>query len=118
MDQQRRLDLRRFGGVGRGAVIDDAGVELVARGDRQPVDEPAAPAEADRADLAAARGFESSLEHRDRVRRRLREVELADRVARRIFIGRSAAGQRQEVGRDRAEAGEAEPPCNILDMRR
>ena len=45
------------------------------------------------------------------------EVELADRLARRILVGRRAARRRQHVGRDGHEAFKREPPGDILDMR-
>ena len=64
VDQQRRLDLGGFRRIGRGAVIGHAGIELVAGRDRQPVDESAAPAKADRADLAAAARLGQLVEHR------------------------------------------------------
>ena len=73
-------DLGRFRRVGGGAVIDHAGVELVAGRDREAVDEAAAPAKADRADLAAAAAPSPARRASPTAAAtRLAEVELADR---------------------------------------
>ncbi len=53
MEQDRNLDLYRVGRIGGGAVESDDGVRGMTAGDRDAVDQRAAPAEADDPRLAA-----------------------------------------------------------------
>ena len=116
VDQQGARDLGRLRWRGRRAVIDDAGVELVAGGDGQPVDEAAAPTKADCADLAAAARLGKLIEYRHRVSNRIAEVELADHVARPVLVGRGAAGRRQEIDRHRPIPAQRDPPGNVAGV--
>jgi hypothetical protein len=52
LDQQRRLDLRHAGSLGRRAIERHAGVQVAAHGDREEVDRATAPAEAGHAEVA------------------------------------------------------------------
>ncbi len=116
VDRHRRLHPGCLGGVRRGAVIRDRGVELVAGGDGQPVDEAAAPAEADRPDLASTARFRELVEHRHRIVNRLRQIELADRIARGVLVRGRSSGRREHVGRDSAKTGDREAAGDVADM--
>jgi len=71
---------------------------------------------ADGSYLPAAAGFGMLVEHRNGVRDRLAEVELPDRFARRVFVGRSAARGRQEIRRNRSKSRDAKTSRDIADV--
>jgi hypothetical protein len=98
------------------AVIRDAGVEFRRR-HRHVVDRAAAPAEADRADLAVA-GFMGAEEgdRRHAVGGRLAGRQLPEHLARLVLVGRRAAERRQEVGRQRDEAFQRQAPGDVADV--
>ena len=98
------------------AVERDHGVDL-GRVDRDLVGEPAAPAEADHADLAG--GAVVGLEERDRGDR-IGDVVLGidpgDDPARLVLVRGRAADRRQEIRGERDEALERRAPRHVLDM--
>ena len=114
VDHQRRLDLGRLGRIRRSAVIDDSGVELVAGGHGEPVDERASPAKADRADLAGAleaRCADALAEEADHplyVADRRGEIEFADHFARLVLVRWRASGGSEEVRSKGAEIGRSQ----------
>jgi hypothetical protein len=77
----------------------------------------ATPAEADRSHPAvAALSVVEQAQHRHRGGGRPAEVELADRLARRVLVRGGAARRGQEIGRDGVVARDRQPPRNVADM--
>ena len=111
------LTLAASAGARRVAIERHAGIEVGQRG-RQLVHDAAAPAEADRAQLAVGVGARSQpAAAATKSSRVLRLVQLGEGVARLVFVARIAAQRRQRVGREGHEAVEREAARDVLDVR-
>jgi len=120
MEQQRRLDPCRERRIRGGAEEGDRGRRPLARRPlarlhRGAIDQRAAPAEADDADLAGRAGRRGEpADRRDRVLHRLREIERGDHGARAVVVAeRRPARRGEEIGRQRREARNRQPPRNV-----
>src|SRR5438034_2172929 len=117
MNEQRRFDIGDVRGSGLPAVEGYCRREI-RQPRREHIDDAAAVAEPDRADLSGA--VRSILQKA----RRGHEIlpypgltELREDLPRFVLVARVAAERRQRVGRERHEVVERETPGNVLDVR-
>ena len=117
MQQQRRVDGGDLVGRHLQPVVDNAGLQI-GRQHRDAIDDAAAPAEADNADLAG--GFHVLLQERHGgcdAARGVAGIERADHVAGLVLIGRRAAERREHIDRQAEEAFERDAARDVLDVR-
>ncbi len=94
---------------GRDAPVIGDTCSEIRRIDGELVDEAAAPAEANRTDLAVRGGMlPQIIDGADGIGDSLRLIELADHVAGLILVGGRATRRRQEIGAERQESFEGE----------
>ena len=117
VERERRLDLRRVLGARLAAVERRARTEILAQPHRQLIDDAAAEAEADRAELAVRlRTRLEPLGRRDEVFGHLRAVHVSERRRALLIVARVAADRRQAVRRvgdevRRRRTGARRPRC-------
>ena len=118
MRDERRLDLGDVLGARLRAVERHAGGEVGAQPHRELVDDAAAEAEADRAELAGAvRARLQPVRRGDEVLAHLAAVDLPEQRRGLLVVARIAADRGQPVGREGDEVGDRQPPRDVLDVR-
>ena len=112
----RRLDLGDVLGLRLRAVERYRGVEVGAHPHRQLVDNPAAKAEADRAQFAGrVRARLQPFRRREEILAHLAAVELAEQRRSLLFVARIPTDRTQLVRREGDEIRDRQPPRDILD---